>query len=173
MNIKCAECSDSEAEGQLSNLKSLQAQLAAAVSGEDYATAASLRDQLASLEFDGELGALAANAEFYRAFASQDLTAMQELWLDDGELPRVACAHPGYPPIYGCEEVMDSWKQVFQGAQIKISAKQVRCHVLGAMARITCTEEIESGGQTVAVNIFEWDGERWRMVLHYAGPCLV
>eukprot|EP00965_Chrysotila_dentata_P075622 2497490-Pleurochrysis_carterae.AAC.1 len=34
--------------------------------------------------------------------------ASQELWLDDGELPRVACAHPGYPPIYGCEEVRRS-----------------------------------------------------------------
>src|SRR5690625_5868510 len=53
---------------------------------------------------------LFANDAFYEAFKARALARMDALWSRDA---LVACAHPGWPPLYGREEVMESWKAIF------------------------------------------------------------
>jgi hypothetical protein len=49
---------------------------------------------------------LAANLEFYRAFAARDLTAMDALW---ARRAPVACLHPGWTAIKDREAIIASW----------------------------------------------------------------
>ena len=145
----------------------------AAISGEDYEAAATLRDEALSLRMDTEVAVLAANAEFYRAFSQRDASAMEAIWLD---APHIACLHPGHPPLFGREDVMDSWHEIFESEEdeMEIAAGQVRCRVSGIVARVSCLEMLQPGdGSLAATNIFERHGGRWRIVLHHAGPLMV
>src|SRR6202035_3129433 len=49
---------------------------------------------------------LAANLEFYRAFATRDLKAMDALWAR--RVP-VACLHPGWTALRGRDAIIESW----------------------------------------------------------------
>ena len=49
---------------------------------------------------------LAANLEFYRAFAARDLTAMDALW---ARRAPVACLHPGWTALKDREAIIESW----------------------------------------------------------------
>ncbi len=49
---------------------------------------------------------LFANEAFYRAFADRDGAAMEDAWSRD---QRITCIHPGWPPLTGRDEVMQSW----------------------------------------------------------------
>ena len=49
-------------------------------------------------DMSDEEAVLAANEEFYRAFAARDLAAMDALWAQ--ETP-VACVHPGWDALVG------------------------------------------------------------------------
>jgi ketosteroid isomerase-like protein len=110
---------------------------------------------------------LFANEAFYRAFAGRDVDAMAALWADD--VP-VACVHPGWPPIYGRDEVLKSWAAIIGNA----SQPEVRCHeprpfITGAAGFVLCYEEV--GGQyLLATNVFVRHGAAWRMVHHQSGP---
>src|SRR5690606_19667007 len=53
---------------------------------------------------------LAANERFYDAFAGRDADAMDALW---AERSAVACLHPGWPPIRGRDEVLASFRSIF------------------------------------------------------------
>jgi hypothetical protein len=48
---------------------------------------------------------LAANLEFYRAFTTRDVDAMEALWARQAP---VACVHPGWPPLADRKAVMES-----------------------------------------------------------------
>ncbi len=64
----------------------------------DYSAAASLRDELARLFMDSEIGVLSANSGFYQALSRGDHTAMADLWLLSES---VVCLHPGHMPCVG------------------------------------------------------------------------
>jgi hypothetical protein len=49
---------------------------------------------------------LFANEAFYRAFADRDEEAMEDLW---SATAQVACLHPGWGPLFGRDDVMESW----------------------------------------------------------------
>mmetsp|Transcript_68931 Transcript_68931/g.114539 ORF Transcript_68931/g.114539 Transcript_68931/m.114539 type:complete len:123 (+) Transcript_68931:1-369(+) len=121
---------------------------------------------------DSESSALAANAAFYRAFTQKDLTSMSALWLND---QCIACAHPGHPPLFGHENVMASWRQIFDSPDVQeVAPTNVHCRVSGAVARVTCIEELRPGdGRLVATNVFEYVNGAWCIVLHHAGPVMV
>eukprot|EP00322_Chrysochromulina_rotalis_P020388 CAMPEP_0115859534 /NCGR_PEP_ID=MMETSP0287-20121206/16664_1 /TAXON_ID=412157 /ORGANISM="Chrysochromulina rotalis, Strain UIO044" /LENGTH=181 /DNA_ID=CAMNT_0003313835 /DNA_START=18 /DNA_END=563 /DNA_ORIENTATION=- len=170
-------CSAKEptAASRFQNLGRLERRLADAVDDEDYAAAASIRDELARLRVDADVGVLSANSEFYRAFSENDEEKMAELWQDDDS---VMCAHPGFAPIYGHENVVESWRQIFSSGASPIGPKNVRVQLMrgGMAAMVTCVEVILSEGdsQLVATNLFEkGDDDRWHMMLHHAGPLLV
>ena len=114
-----------------------------------------------------EEAVLAANQEFYRAFTTRDLAAMDALWAR--ETP-VACIHPGWDALVGRDMVMESWAAILGGA----GAPQIRCEaprafVLGPSAFVICREVLEQG-QLIATNVFAREPAGWRMVHHQAGP---
>ena len=160
------------AEEQAEKVERLKVALSSAIEGENYSDAAQLRDELNSLTLDDEVAVLQANSAFYEAFSSGDFEAMDTLWADGGG---ETCAHPGFPHIRGHEEIMDSWKQIFADAEMKIRPEGVSCTLLrgGLSAVVTCVERVAGQGANglSATNIFEKDASgSWRMVLHQAGP---
>src|SRR5215469_7466233 len=52
---------------------------------------------------------LAANLDFYRAFATRDMAAMERVWAR--ETP-VLCLHPGWALLRGRDAVLESWRQI-------------------------------------------------------------
>ncbi len=114
---------------------------------------------------------LFANEAFYRAFADRDVEAMDEIWARD--VP-VACLHPGWPPLDGRDQVMQSWLSILANPD----APPIRCHDAGAhlygdCAYVICYEEIE-GQFLIATNTFVRQsigrGHVWRLVHHQSGP---
>ena len=111
---------------------------------------------------------LAANQEFYRAFAARDFAAMDALWATEAT---VACIHPGWDALVGREAVMESWAAILGGP----GAPQIRCEtprafVLGPSAFVICREVLEQQGWLIATNVFAREEGGWRMVHHQAGP---
>ena len=156
----------------MTRLEELKEALTAAVGSEAYDEAAKLRDQLNELQLDAEVGVLQANTAFYEAFSLRDLKKMASMWLSHGE---ITCMHPGFPPLHGHGDILDSWREIFEGAEMKIAPESVRCTLLrgGRSAVVTCVERVCGPGDNTltATNVFEKcaDG-RWHMVLHQAGP---
>jgi ketosteroid isomerase-like protein len=113
---------------------------------------------------------LAANLEFYRAFTTRDLAAMDRLW---ARKVSVLCTHPGWVPIAGRGAVMASW----HGILANPDAPLVMCHddaayLYGDIAVVLCEEEL-SGGHLAATNVFVKEDGAWRLMHHHAGPILM
>lgn len=109
---------------------------------------------------------LAANREFYRAFATRDLAAMDAIW---ARRAPVACIHPGWPVLADRDAVMQSWRGILANPD----APRIACrgeYVLhyGETALVLC-EEILSGGTLVASNLFVREDGAWRIAHHQAG----
>ncbi len=114
-----------------------------------------------------EEGLLRANEAFYDAFDQRDIEAMDELWAHHTP---VACVHPGWPPLFGREDVMESWRELLLGD----GSPRVRCDrphavLLGAAGFVTCLEHLENG-TLVATNTFCLEDGVWQLVHHHAGP---
>jgi len=110
---------------------------------------------------------LAANLEFYRAFAMRDARAMAALWAQS--LP-VACTHPGWGPLTGREAVIDSWNNILANPDSPHAA----CHdeevfLYGEFAFVICEEELP-GNTLTATNVFAKEDGVWRLVHHHSGP---
>jgi ketosteroid isomerase-like protein len=108
---------------------------------------------------------LAANESFYLAFARRESSAMEAVW---AEACPVVCIHPGWPPIRGREEILASWRRIFEHDD----APAIRCEapsvaVFHDAATVICRERI---GNTVlvATNVFVREEGRWRMAHHHA-----
>lgn len=121
---------------------------------------------------------LSANAMFYRAFEVRDIELMGQLWANT---PYVRCIHPGWEPLFGWEEVVGSWDQIFKGMEtLRFSLADVSVRVGGELAWVELSEMLEAThdgkparSQVVATNLFErgTDG-RWRLIHHHASPIL-
>ena len=153
-------------------LRALENDLEAAIGCEHYAEAAVLRDEMQSLQLDGEVSVLAANERFYRAFNGRDLGAMQSVW---SERDSVTCNHPGVPPLVGVPDIMESWKEIFdEGSAMTIETSQVRCQLAGGAACVTCVETLQPGDSLlIATNLYaESLSGKWEMILHHASPLM-
>lgn len=114
-----------------------------------------------------------ANAAFYRAFEALDLGAMDDVWAHGAH---VKCVHPGWPLLIGWAAVRASWQAIFANTQeMRFTLTDVHATTAGDVAWVTCTENILSDtdgrvGVTsiLATNVFERDGDAWRMVHHHA-----
>jgi ketosteroid isomerase-like protein len=119
----------------------------------------------------------AANERFYRAFETLDLGQMEAVWAH-GE--HVKCVHPGWPLLTGWAGVRDSWEAIFDStAEMRFTLTDVRAEVAGALAWVTCTENILSEVQgrvgvtsVLATNVFERGPGGWRMIHHHASHVL-
>jgi hypothetical protein len=110
---------------------------------------------------------LFANEAFYRAFATRDLAAMEEVWAR--HCP-VACIHPGWEPLHGREDVMRSWQRILGNPE----SPAIACHdahatLFGDTALVVCFEAVP-GGFLIASNLFVRQGAVWKLVHHQAGP---
>lgn len=142
------------------------------------ATATTRSRKAPILESDRE-AVLSANAMFYRAFEVRDIELMGQLWANT---PYVRCIHPGWEPLYGWEEVVGSWGQLFAGMEtLRFSLADVSVRVSGNLAWVELSEMLEAThegkparSQVLATNLFErGEDSRWRLIHHHASPIMV
>jgi hypothetical protein len=109
---------------------------------------------------------LAANLEFYRAFATQDLPAMDALWAL--RVP-VACLHPGWTALIDRDAIIESWAGILSNpAAPRIACYDEQAFIYGDVALVLCEEELE-GGTLAASNFFVREDGVWRIAHHQAG----
>ena len=103
---------------------------------------------------------LTANREFYRAFRTRDVGAMEALW---AEAAGLVCVHPGWEALTRRSEILES----ADTPPIRCQDESVR--FVGETAVVLCTEMIGDRA-LVATNIFVREDGKWRMTLHHATP---
>lgn len=109
---------------------------------------------------------LAANLEFYRAFATRDVAAMETLW---ARRAPVACVHPGWPALTDRAAVMQSWRGILANPESpRVVCYDERVLLYGDAALVICEEELD-GGTLVASNWFVREDGVWRIAHHQAG----
>ena len=109
---------------------------------------------------------LAANLEFYRAFAACDLTAMDALW---ARRAPVACVHPGWTALKNRDAIIESWAGIFSNPDAPcIACFDQHAFLYGDVALVLCEEELE-GGTLAASNFFVREDGVWRIAHHQAG----
>lgn len=110
---------------------------------------------------------LFANEAFYLAFRSRDDSAMEDVWATRAP---VTCIHPGWPPLHGRREVLESWRGIFAGENPpEISCHAPRAHLYGDVATVICYERVPTSF-LIATNVFVREGGLWKLVHHQAGP---
>ncbi|MEO3428307.1 nuclear transport factor 2 family protein [Pelagibius sp. CAU 1746] len=111
-----------------------------------------------------------ANEAFYVAFQMKDLEAMEGLW---AQAAPVACTHPGWPCLNGREQVLKSWRAIFENPDaVAVTCRAAKARRYGDTAFVTCYEVIGEN-LLAATNVFVREEGAWRMVHHQAGPCHV
>ena len=109
---------------------------------------------------------LAANLEFYRAFSTRDLAAMDALWARKAP---VACVHPGWPVLADREAIIESWQGILSNPNApRLVCYDERVLLYGDTALVLCEEELE-GGTLIASNFFVREDGVWRICHHQAG----
>jgi ketosteroid isomerase-like protein len=109
---------------------------------------------------------LAANLEFYRAFAARDLGAMDGLW---AQRAPVACLHPGWTALKERNAIMESWQEILSNPDApRIACFDEQVFLYGNAALVLCEEELD-GGTLAASNLFIREDDEWRIVHHHAG----
>jgi hypothetical protein len=109
---------------------------------------------------------LAANLEFYRAFATRDLAAMDAIWARQAP---VACIHPGWPALAERDAILESWRGILANPEApRIACYDERVLMYGDAALVVCEEEL-GGGTLIASNLFVREDGGWRIAHHQAG----
>lgn len=109
---------------------------------------------------------LAANLEFYRAFAVRDIAAMDALWARQAP---VACLHPGWTALRDRKAIVESWAGILSNPDApRIACYDEQVFLYGDVALVLCEEELE-GGSLAASNLFVREDGEWRLAHHQAG----
>jgi ketosteroid isomerase-like protein len=110
---------------------------------------------------------LAANLEFYRAFAARDLPAMDALW---ARRAPVACLHPGWTALKDRDAIMESWTGILSNPDApRIACFDEEVFLYGGdVALVLCEEELD-GGTLAASNLFVRENDKWLIAHHHAG----
>lgn len=110
---------------------------------------------------------LAANLEFYRAFTTRDVAAMEALW---ARRAPVCCVHPGWPALADREAVIESWRGILANPEApRIACYDEQVLLYGSdVALVVCEEEL-GGGTLVASNLFVREDGAWKLAHHQAG----
>ena len=124
---------------------------------------------------DDSKAVLAANAAFYHAFESLELTRMESVWL---RAAHIKCVHPGWGLLVGWGPVMESWQRIFANTvAMRFTLTAVHVEVDGDLAWVVLTENLDSqdregatAAQVQATNIFQRHDGRWFMVHHHGSP---
>jgi ketosteroid isomerase-like protein len=109
---------------------------------------------------------LAANAAYYRAFATGDFDEMSRVWAEDG----ISCIHPGWPALIGREAVIGSYREIMRNpGQERVEHRNDHAIVTGGDGRVLCVEFV-GGLALAATNWFSRIDGTWRMIHHQASP---
>jgi ketosteroid isomerase-like protein len=109
---------------------------------------------------------LAANLEFYRAFAMRDIAAMDAVWAHEAP---VACLHPGWTALTDRDAIMASWRAILSNPTApRIASFDEHVLLFGDTALVLCEEDLE-GGTLAASNFFVREYGVWRIAHHQAG----
>lgn len=113
---------------------------------------------------------LFANEAFYLAFNTRDFEAMDALWSKN--IPPV-CIHPGWTGLFSRDEIMSSWREIFdnQQAESVIVCHEPRVLFQGDIMSVICYEQL-SQGWLVATNNFVVENEEVRIFHHQASQCM-
>ena len=119
-----------------------------------------------------------ANARFYEALSSQNLEAMDAVWMHE---PWARCVHPGWQILKGWESIRQSWSSIFKNAEyLKIQISNITIQMGSDIACVVCTENIASAHEAdyqtataLATNIFHKVKGTWLLAHHHASPVAV
>jgi hypothetical protein len=115
-------------------------------------------------------GVLAANDAFYRAFATFDKEAMEDVWSSSEQ---VTCIHPGWTLVQGYDDVLASWARILKNPnQPPIVSGGAQVQQYGDCAVVLCRESV-AGGLLYATNVFTKESGLWRLVHHQSAPVAV
>jgi ketosteroid isomerase-like protein len=124
------------------------------------------RESGESGESEESRAALTANDEFYTAFGTGDAEAMDACW---SKTEPVLCTHPGWQPIHGREEVIESWQRILENGPPSVRWSDGRVAIIRGVAFVSCIEWLIDG-TLVATNVFVWEEGAWKLVHHHASP---
>jgi ketosteroid isomerase-like protein len=117
---------------------------------------------------EAEADVLAANRAFYDAFEARDMDAMSDSWEHSD---RVACTHPGWQTLRGWASVSSSWFALFSNSiPLQFILTNEAVAVEGDVAWVSVDENVIGeavSGTVAALNLFVFDGQRWRVVAHH------
>ena len=116
-----------------------------------------------------------ANQNFYRAFETLKIDAMEAVWAKDAD---IQCGHPGWRILRGWGPVMESWKRIFENTpSMEFTLTDINIQIHGAIAWVTLYENLNGSiqGQNysaaiLATNVFQQTVDGWRMILHHGSP---
>lgn len=117
----------------------------------------------------------AAEDAFYQAFERADFELMKSIWANNDS---IECIHPMSDRLSGTEEVLESWRSMFQqplGLTINIEGQRhsisptLAIHIVDE--HLTLVED-DSIQQSVihATNVYQLIDSNWQMILHHASP---
>lgn len=124
---------------------------------------------------DDEVQILALNDAFYAAFEALEYADMAACW---SQRSTDTCVHPGWAPLHGWPNVRDAWRTIFANTNyMRVRPADVRVHVHGDVAVLTCVEQLFSVADVVTVqgavactHVFERVDGTWKIVLHHGSP---
>jgi predicted SnoaL-like aldol condensation-catalyzing enzyme len=120
----------------------------------------------------------AAEAAFYRAFASTNIDRMAMVWADG---IRVLCIHPGGDLLRGKTAVVRSWIELFSNADPptieyrlvgNFEAGNLAVHMVEELIRPKGSRS-ETSNRVMATNVFVREGNGWKMAEHHASLPIV
>jgi len=116
-----------------------------------------------------EAAVIAANADFYRAFETGDMAAMDRVWASEAP---VACTHPGWTALHERARILESWKGILDSGRenrVRVACLEPQARLLGDVAFVTCNEAV-GHNLLAATNIFVRENGAWKMTHHHASP---
>ena len=119
-----------------------------------------------------EAAVLAANAAFYAAFECLSIEDMDSVWAHEEP---VLCVHPGWPLLSTREQVMESWRRIFENASLmRFDITGAQVVVEGDAAWVSCTENLTqvldgrvAEAKIQATNLFRRRLGEWRVAHHH------
>lgn len=126
---------------------------------------------------------LAVHRSFYESIESGDVDLMAALWIDR---PDTSCAHPGTMPVRGTSTILRSWTMLMaQAGYLQFFLTDVHASYTsdGAVAIVTCTENILSGtglesvdsfagGRVTSTSVLVLRQGRWLFHTRHASPVI-
>lgn len=117
----------------------------------------------------------AAETAFYKALETADFAMMMSVWESSSA---VQCIHPLGPSLQGIEQVRSSWQNILRNnPALSVVCEPIQKRPEQTLAIHCVREHITVCGtdpvlqQTMlATNIYRFDGQSWRMILHHSSP---